>query len=149
MFRARGVCHRDSSCQVGLPLIRLLSSSEIDGPYVVTTGDLARKKEVFFANGVRALPQACREVARRIRRHLDSLIESKSVNVQHLNGDAREVRQLLSDRGNPFAKSILDGGEFSNLTPVIRVDTERFRIAKLFTNSVSDDPKGETQGEEM
>lgn len=62
---------------------------------------------------------------------LGSFVITKAVNIQHLNSNATKQRKSLHDGWNPFAESILHGGELGHLSTVIGIYTESFRVTKL------------------
>jgi len=132
---ARCVRGQDSLGQVLHPLVRLATASEVDRPDVVAARNLARQKEVLFAHVARTLSDGGGEVTRCICRHLDGLVIAKSVNVQHTDGHAGEVLQLLADRWHPLAQTVLDGSELGDLAAVVVVHAESFGVAELWSNS--------------
>ena len=78
-----------------------------------------------------ALADVVAKLPLRVDGDLCCLVESKAVNVELCDHDAGVPLDLFTDGWNPFSKTILNTGEFRQLTLPIRENTKGFGVAIL------------------
>ena len=103
----------------------------LTGAKSVAGRELTREEEVFLADLGCTVTHCCREVALGIYRHLSSLIESETVDVEHRDDHAGKVLEALADGRYPVPEAVLDRGEFCDLPLVVRMNTKGLRVTIL------------------
>lgn len=105
--------------------------TELTGAESITGRELTREEEVFLSNLGCAVTHRRGEVALSIYRHLSSLVESETIDVEHRDDHAGKSLEALADGRYPVPEAILDRCEFRELPLVVRMNTKCLRVTIL------------------
>jgi hypothetical protein len=92
----------------------------------VASGDFSSDEEVRLADLSRALSGVSRPGSAPLDGELGRLVDSDAVDVERLDGEAREDLNLGHDLGRPLSESILDRGELGELSLPIGAERKGF-----------------------
>lgn len=122
---ALGLGKVDGGVEIRRTKGRTTASTDVEGAKGVSTGDFSWNEEVVLAEVVLgAFTRMVRPVRHEVDRDLGGLVDTNTVNVERLNSQAPEHLDLVRDPDLPFSETVLDGGEFSQLTLPIGADRQ-------------------------
>lgn len=92
------------------------SSTDVQSTKSVTTGDFTRNEEIVLVELPSTLPGRVGPFSHEVNSDLSSFVDTDTINIERFDGETTKTFQFGSGVRTPFSETVLDGGEFGELS---------------------------------